>query len=278
MQEQQPQQNRKKALFDIALIVFSLLLVVGGVAVIRFYPQSSPPKQPDNNVNVNDLPTGISTTTSKEEVSIPLIYSDYVPPQDIYINPVSYDQNVVRLALIGEFETVKLKIVGTINNDFDNFLSINIGDVSGTLGGYRNSANTLDIEKSIGIFNKKNPLNINIDLQQSVRLSTTREEYSSSFEPFKQVILWDRIKPPSLKNKGTIAKMVLAPYSERGIYGDGIVINKIDFVYSCLDGKNSCGAVVCDKKYKLGSDCLKKNFNAQFGTSSWKYYADYFNN
>ena len=260
MLEQLTQQNKNKnKLTDIILIIVSFFLVVGGVAVIRFYPSNNY-SQVNKNVVISDLPINAEVVPVGEKVSLPLIKSDYVTPSDIYKNPDAYNQNVIRLALMGEFASAKLKISGSIDNNFDNFLSIGINNISGTIGGYRNSDKTLDLNKSTAVFNKDNPLeNVSIDLKKSVRLSTTEEEYSSTFVADKEIVFWDTIKTLLLSNQGTIVNIIVAPYSERGVYGDGVTITKMEFVYFCKNGKESCRAVVCDKKYSLGSECFKNS-------------------
>lgn len=254
-----PQNKNKNKPTDVILIVVSFLLVVGGVAVIRFYPANKY-SQADRNITISDLPINVGVVPTVEEVSLPLISADYVTPSDIYNNPDVYNQNVIKLALIGDFASAKLKISGSMDNNLNNLLSIGINKVSGTIGGYRNSDKTLDLNKSTAVFNKDNLLeNIIIDLQKPVRLSTTENEYSSTFVADKEVVFWNSIKSASLVNQGTMVDIILAPYSERGIYGDGTIIKKLDFVYSCKNGKGACRAVVCDKQAASGSECLRNN-------------------
>jgi hypothetical protein len=219
---------------------------------------------------VNDLKNANSTI---------LLSEPFFPPQDIYTNKDMYNKYLIKLALIGDFDKVELKVSGVINNDLKNFISININNVSGILGGYRSGINTLDLDKTTGVFDKNNPINFTLNLKEPTKLSTTQNEFSSSFMPTKNVIIWDQIKPSVYTGQGTIANFLIAPYSENGKYGDNVSINKIEFVYTCKGEKNSCKATLCDKNknYIHGSECLRDNFEKDFGKESWIKYSEYFN-
>jgi hypothetical protein len=207
-----------------------------------------------------------------------LLSEPFFPPQNIYTDKNIYNENIINLALIGEFDKIELKVNGTIDNDLRNFISLNINSVSGTLGGARKSANTLDLDKTTGIFTKNNPIDFTLDLMESTKLSTTKEEFLSSFESTKNVIVWEKIKPPAYSGKGTIAKLLIVPYTEKGKYGDNVSINSIELLYTCKGASSSCSAKICDKEnnYTYGSECLKDLFEKEFGTTSWESYADYY--
>jgi hypothetical protein len=205
------------------------------------------------------------------EIHINLLKSVFYPNSNIYSDKNVYNKNVIKLAMIGEFEKASISIKGVIYNDLLNFLSLNIGSVSGTLGGVRNSENSLDLQSSTAIFSKNNPINLSIDLKSSIKLSTTKEEFKSTFQSSKDIILWDYIAPPP--GSGTIAKLLVSPYTQNGNYGDGVGIEQITFSYTCKNGSH-CKAEICpDKNYTYGSECIED----LFGRGSSKSYSDYFN-
>jgi len=140
------------------------------------------------------------------------------------------------------------------------------------------TANTLDLDKTTGIFSNNNPIDFTLDLMEPIKLSTTKEEFLSSFESTKNVVVWEKIKPPAYTGKGTIAKLLIVPYTEEGKYGDRVSINNIALLYTCKGSPNSCSAKLCDKEknYTYGSECLKDLFEKEYGTMSWKSYADYY--
>lgn len=282
-------QNTKNNIVSVIVLIFVILVTVGaiqflgiGIDLLRKkldLPIQNISESKDGTVkNSETVPEIADGETVKEVlVKIPLLVSEYRAPSNIYTSAVARKQNTKRLALIGKFSKAKLQIKGRIENKLSNFISLNIGNVSGTLGGYRKNPNTLDINQSTGVLNEQTQVDLDIDLMEAVRLSTTREEFSSNFQPFKNVVLWDAIKPQPSKNGGTIAGILVAPYNEKGAYGDGIIITEMTFSYTCLDGNNSCAAALCEAtKFLLGSECLKDKFEKKFGPESWKNYSQQF--
>jgi hypothetical protein len=213
-----------------------------------------------------------SSTIDKKLKEVSLLKNPYSPPQDIYSNSTSYNKYLTKLAMIGEFEVANLYIKGSITNDLLNFISINIGPISGTLGADRKTSNTLDLDNTTAAFSKNNPIDLTINLKESVKLSTTKEEFLSTFQTSKSVVLWNYIAPPP--SGGTIAKILIAPYSQNGKYGDGTTIEDVKLLYECKKGSD-CKAQLCpDKNYTYGSECI----NDLFGPDSSKNYSDYFKN
>ncbi|OGH80893.1 MAG: hypothetical protein A3I29_00635 [Candidatus Magasanikbacteria bacterium RIFCSPLOWO2_02_FULL_44_11] len=206
----------------------------------------------------------------KEEI-LQLIKKQYSPPQDIYSNADSYEKNLISWAIKGEFAIAKIVVRGEVRNDLPNFVSLSLGDISGTLGGSRKSVTQLDFNNSNAVFTKENPLEFTIDLKSPIRLSTTRDEFLTTFESSKNIILWDIIAPPP--DNGTIAKMIIAPYSSQGKYGEGTIITSVEFRYACVEYDPNCKAILCpDKEYQHGSECIRD----VFGAETAKNYSDYF--
>lgn len=264
--------------------ILFIALITGGMIIaditIKYLKGKEPMPQPAVNGKEIKLPpeSPAEIVGSSEYKKVVLLSEPFFPPQNIYSDLEVYNNNLINLALIGEFEKVEIKVSGKIANDLDNFISVNIDGISGTLGGYRKSINTLDLDKTTGIFNKSNPVDFVLGLKEPIKFSTTKEEFSSTFESTKNVIIWDKIKPPSYTGRGTIAKFLIAPYNEEGKYGDGVSIDSIEFRYTCKGNPDSCAAAICekDKNYTFGSECLKEHFEKKFGKQSWESYAGYY--
>lgn len=262
--------------------IFFVILITGGMIasdiVIKLTKQEevTPPK--DKEIVLPAEPENISGSADFKILT--LLKQPFYPPENIYTDKNVYKENLIDIALIGEFDKVELKVQGDIYNDLDNFVSVNIDGVSGTLGGYRKTANTLDLDKTSGIFNKKNNLDFTLNFLEPVKFSTTKEEFLSTFESTKNVVIWEYIKPPAFTGKGTIAKFLIAPYDENGKYGNGVNINKMELRYTCNGKSNSCKVAICDKekKYEFGSQCLRDNFEKDFGEKSWESYSEYYKN
>jgi len=221
-------------------------------------------------IRVPEQETVATSTKPSELKTVNLIDKSYVAPLDIYTNPASYKKYSVDLALKGEFDSAKLIIKGEVKNSLRNFISLTVDLMSGTLGAERKDAETLDLKNTALVY-KKGGFETVVDLLNPVKLSTTRTEYSSTFLSSKSVTIWDYIEPPP--DSGTIATIVVAPYSEKGKYGDGTTITSLEFHYSCKSG-SFCGAKTCqkDKNYTYGSECIRDSF----GTESAEIYSDYF--
>jgi len=275
----------KELLYQIVVIFIAAMALIGTIIVVKQIiggnnkniPITKDKGEPIEN-SIIEPEINLPADTKENEMSLSLLSEPFFPPQNIYSDLEVYNNNLINLALIGEFEKVEIKVSGKISNDLDNFISVNIDGISGTLGGYRKSINTLDLDKTTGIFNKSNSIDFVLDLKESTKFSTTKEEFSSTFESTKNVIIWDKIKPPSYTGRGTIAKFLIAPYNEKGKYGDGVSIDSIEFRYTCKVNSDSCAVVICekDKNYTFGSECLKEHFEKKFGKQSWESYADYF--
>lgn len=194
-----------------------------------------------------------------------LIDKPYTPSGDVYDNKKIYDNTVPRVGLIGEFEIAALMINGEINNDKLNFISINIGETSGTYGVERLNRNKLNlnsIKYSDALLTKghDNKFEVVIDLVGNIILSTTGREYLSGYGKSKDISLWDSIKPTPEKDYASLARMYALTYDENGYYGDGSKITKLTFIYACKAGNDSCGAVVCERNYDPGNTCLIDKF------------------
>jgi len=88
-------------------------------------------KTPEKEFPPEDEYDGIGGLTQYLQ-KINLITSPYIPTADVYADSNTYRETVPRLGLKGEFEVAALLIKGEISNDLVNFLSVNIGKISGT--------------------------------------------------------------------------------------------------------------------------------------------------
>lgn len=259
------------------LIVIAVVTSFFGIHISKNLKDSTSTQNQQNEVFLPEEQGQINNVL-KDSHSVILLSSPFFPPKDIYTNQEVYKKNLIQVALIGDFENVQLKVIGNIQNNVNNFLSINIGHVSGVLGGYRSGIKTLDLDKTTGIFNKQNPINFTLNLREPTKLSTTQNEFAASFSPTKDVVIWDEIKPSPYSSQGTIANFLVVPYSEDGKYGNGVSIDNIELIYTCKGGGEKCAAALCDKakKYSFGSECIKDNFEKSFGKSSWENYSKNF--
>jgi len=257
---------KEKALESILVLFIGLVAVV----IAAFLVSKIGNFNKGEKAIVPDVETFIATSTEPELTRINLIKEPYSPLADIYSNPASYKKYAITLALKGEFTTSELIVKGIVKNSLQNFLSISVNSIGGTFGASRKSADTLDLQNTTAVFDKEHPINLTINLKGPVKLSTTKNEFLSTAQPSKSVVLWDYIKPPP--NKGTVARIVIAPYSERGIYGDGGTITDVEFAYVCEEGSD-CKVEVCEmENYTYGSECLRE----VFGADAAKAYSDYF--
>lgn len=253
-------------------MLFIVLLIGGYILADRILEWMNEKEEAAKmEVHIPDVEKVATSTPIEPKLEIlQLIKDSYSPPEDIYSNPDSYKKFLMQWALKGDFEVAKIVVRGEVKNNLHNFVSLSLADVSGTLGGSRKSVTLLDYDNTTAIFAKDKPLEFEIDLKSPVKLSTTKKEFLSTYESSKNIVLWAYIAPPP--EKGTLAKMIIAPYSSKGFYGDGTIINSVEFQYSCVDGA-LCKAAICpDKNYKHGSECIRD----VFGAETEKNYTEYF--
>lgn len=256
----------------VALIVLNLTTdIFKKPAVIERYV-------PTNEVLIGqDIPTTppvFDGTGGPTDPQVLELAKNYTPSRDVFSNFSIYEKESVDLALWGEFDTAELDVEGEITDDQLHFLTVNVGTVSGALGVDRIAQGRLAYKDGSGAFSKKNPLDITIDLRAPAKLSTSDQERQQGLGTSKLVTLWDYIVPPPSAKDGTKVKVLLAPYSQAGVYGEGAIITKLAFVYRCKDdNKDLCRAEICpkDSANKPGSACVKNKFGAGSETKYIQY-------
>ncbi len=204
-------------------------------------------------------------------------FVDLIKPEDKYQiteNPYlteSYKKLSRILALTGDFEVAKLHIKGSFQDNKDYFLSINIGEESGIYNAVRKSSDGLDItltKENGGVFNKDNPINLEIDLLGKSTLSTTKEEFLSSRNTTKLVRFWDFIQPQP--PAPSVNRILVTPFNKDGFYTG--TIESLSFEYQCKIG-SKCSAVRCDND-KFATECLLQNFGTEAKESWEKWYRE----
>ena len=246
-----------KTLILLALFVLTILLSVWVILqIVKISEKSNIAEVPD--IEIPKLSEIEKPDLNTLKVDLIKSTDNYVITSDPYSSD-NYKKMSRYLGLIGDFEFAKLIVNGSLPNNNDHFLSINIGSVSGVYNAVRKSSDGLDIsltKENQGLFNKDNPINIKIDLLGQQTLSTTRKEFLETRETTKLVKLWDAIKPQT--PKPSVSTILIAPFNKEGIYSG--TINTLTFEYKCKEGK-SCNAVLCGNDI-LFSQCINNNFGS----------------
>jgi hypothetical protein len=243
----------------LALLILTILLSVGSIFYIVDFWQSK------NTVSTPaiDQPPSIeqlSTATTSALMKIRLIKPEekYNISQNPYADRNIYNKKSRRLVLVGNFETAILEVKGTLPNNDNHFLSINVGTESGIYNAVRSSANSINLQltqSNLGVFNS-NPLNLKIDLMTQQTLAPTREEFLATKQSTKLTRFWDFIKPQP--PAPSITRILVLMFNEKGDYTG--TIQELNFLYSCK--KNSeCKATLCS--INPGTKCIKENFGEE---------------
>ena len=246
----------KKFSPTLLFFIYFLILVALTAWILRALVLRSD-QVPTATLPPNDEVPIVSTTPLVEFKALSLLGSKtYTPSPNVYSDSSVYERESTQLALNGEFESAKLIIEGTVNGEGPYLVSINFSTESGVLNGIRNSQSELDLyqtQKSGGVFTKESGIKFALDLMGKTALATTNKEFIATRQLSKSVRLWDYlIQPPP-----TIARVLIAPFNQKGIYG-GATITKINFEYTC-NGDSNCGAEVCDYK-ELENKCIQRYF------------------
>lgn len=192
----------------------------------------------------------------------------YKPSWDVYLSSTVYNKEAEAVALYGTFASAEFIVKGEITNDKDNFLSINIGKAGGVYGVDRLRGNYLEVVYENALFNKRNPIDIAIDLlSPSTLLSVTGKDLSLGKDGHNSYYLWQYIQPPP--ESGTIVKVLFVPFSKDGVIGE-TSLTKIEFQYRCQE-KGSCRVALCDKEQRW-SDCLEKKIGKGTSASVVKFF------
>ena len=193
-------------------------------------------------------------------------FVDLITPADNYkvtsnpYLPETYKKLSRALALMGNFEVAKLHINGNLDNNKEHFLSVNIGTESGVYNAVRRSSDGLDIsltKENGGVFNKENPIDIEIDLFGKQTLSTTKTEFLATRKTTKLVKFWDFIQPQP--PAPSVNRILVAPFDKDGFYTG--TIKSMRFEYQCATG-SKCAAVLCGND-TLATKCLLDNFGEE---------------
>ena len=235
------------------LLLFALTILLSVWAILHIVKLSE-------KSDIAEVPDSEIPQVSNEEKPEPkTLKVELIKPADNYVlagdpyKGTNYEKMSRGLGLIGDFEIEKLIVNGSLPNNDDYFLSVNVGSVSGVYNAVRKSSDGLDIsttKENQGVFNKDNPINIKIDLLGQLTLATTRKEFLSTRETTKLVKLWDAIKPQP--PAPSVNQILIAPFNKSGIYTG--TINSLVFEYKCKEGK-TCKAVICPND-TLASKCI----------------------
>ena len=256
-------QKIKDLTYQIVILVIAGLAIIGAVTIMK--GSDSDKERKNNEEIVVKVPENETPPLVDEEVSTTTKISslELISPNDNYkvsSNPYSeenYKNNRKRLALIGNFEEAKLVVQASLPDNDYYFLSVNLGDMSGSYNAVRKSVDELDLEltkQSLGVFNQENPVNIAINLLDNTVFATDKQEFISTGNKTKLVRLWNYIKPES--PMPSINSVLISLFNKNGQYNGNI--NSLVIEYSCKTGSD-CKAGLCGKD-ELSSACLKRLF------------------
>ncbi|QQG42762.1 MAG: hypothetical protein HYW15_00890 [Candidatus Giovannonibacteria bacterium] len=264
----------KSFLREVASTALAIIAVVIVLYFLNTYTaifkseESNPPEITPIPPVINELP---GATPPEQKTS----FVDLITTKDNYKitdNPYSsenYNKMSRQLALIGTFEIAKLRIKGNLYDNKEHFLSINIGAESGIYNAARKSSEGLDVsltKENGGVFNKDNPIDIEVDFFGQQTLSTTKNEFLSTRKTTKLVKFWDFIQPQP--PAPSVNKILVAPFNKDGIFTG--TIESMRFEYSCKE-EGSCKTVACPNDV-LATKCLLDNFGANAKTDWEKWY------
>ncbi len=258
-------ENKKyRGIFDSLAVIVMLVIALIIIDTKTDLFKSSEDAKENTSVIVQHPPLD-NGTGGQEIQTLDLINSSFFAPADVFTT--KYDASVIRLGLWGDFQDAVLVVKGETTNVSKNFIIINLGKLSGTYNGERLKTGEIEVSDQEAIFTKEKPLDVAFDLKNPIKLSRTTKEVGLGLRGFQMITLWDTIAPPP--KPGTVAKLILAPYSERGQIGDDSSITQIQLNYTCTGHKDSCKAFVCDSKVS-NTVCLQKNVNNAAATSYQK--------
>lgn len=248
-----PNSNKK----EMFVTILAIITMIAGVVFIAMDKQEV---VIDDSSDIVVTPDIDKPDVSQDQNGVELLSTDnllrepYIPSRDVYTS--NYEEEVLRLALNGEFKVAKIEVEGEVFGEGLHFISLNFEGVSGVLNASKKSKDQLNLKETKilgGIFVKGIPTKFEIDLKKETILAKTKEEFEEGESGSKKVILWDHLNftPP------TVINFLFAPFNEYGQYG-GMRITSIKFKYLCEDG-SSCSVVYCPR-YKMFTECLANNF------------------
>lgn len=228
-----------------SFVVYEYLLPSGnkGVGTTAIAPDDEEPPEPIN-----------QGQPQLEELSRELLDGPYRPTNEVY--GANYESESLKLALEGEFETLRLAASGTIEDKKIHFVSIAIGEESGTLNSVRSSSEGININASRdlgGVFEVDDGIRFTVNLLGETILATTGPEFEETNQPTKIVTFWDAITP----QPPTVTRVVVAPFNENGKF-EGVRVDSITVLYSCKEN-GACKVDLCPVE-ELESDCIGRAF------------------
>jgi len=214
----------------------------------------------------NETPPVVDELPVVTPPEIKTSFVDLITPADNYkvtgnpYSPESYKKLSRALALMGNFEVAKLQIKGVLENDTEHFLSINIGTESGVYNAVRKSPDGLDIlltKENGGVFDKENPIDVEIDLLGQQTLSTTKAEFLATRKTTKLVKFWDFIRPQP--PAPSVNRILVASFDKNGFYAG--TIGLVRFEYRC-EADSRCSVALCGNDI-LTTKCLLDKFGKE---------------
>lgn len=251
-------------LFYIILLAFSL----GALLIGQIWTEKEDNKAKNYVKIPKDLP--ISTSTNKKDnngtggplfKTIDLLKNKkqpYSPPKNIYDKNM-YKKEVIPVAFKGFFDILELRIKGDITDNSTQFLSLNIGSISGVYGSKRAKLNRLDLKNSTSFQDK---IKLTINLKENNVLSQTKEEFDKNPVGYKVVDFYDNAFYPPLPNP-TAINFLVAPFNKNGVYGKNVAIQKLEIRYACSKETPDCKVSICPKSETCKNKCelIKKSLD-----------------